>query len=420
MSESSNSSNSSSNSSNSSANTNQNFDDDYNRRYERRRQANRLVDRMMDEFIMTNPVEFFQMVNQVPRAPRTLVERDREDGHKRLWNDYFADPPVFPPNLFRRRFCMRKQVFLRIVHTLEERHQFFQQRQDATGRFGASALQKCTVALRLLAYGTAADFVDDYLRISASLAQDSLQHFVEGVVSYFSDDYLRRPDEEDMARLLRDGERRGFPGMMGSIDCMHWRWKNCPLILKGMFFGRANKPTMILEVVASQDLWIWHAFFRTPGRCNDINVLDRSPLFNDIFEGRAPSVNYIVNGHQYNMGYYLTDEGLFAKKQEGQRKDVERAFGVLQARFSIVRHPALARDVSMLGKIMIACIILHNMIVEDERDTYARYYDPRYDDPNEYEQAEPPSSSRRNSQGPFQFSNNSNRPANLETYMASS
>ncbi|XP_021747000.1 uncharacterized protein LOC110712860 [Chenopodium quinoa] len=246
--ESSNSSNSSSNSENSQT-----------QRYERQRQANRLVNRMMDEVFMSNPIEIYQMLNQVPREQRIPVPRDREDGHNRLWNDYFADHPVFPPQLFRRRFCMNKYIFLRIKQTLEERHPFFQQRQDATGRFGASGLQKCTAAMRLIAYGTSADSVDDYIRISASLARDSLQHFVEGIVSYFSDEYLRKPNEEDLVRLLRIGERRGFPGSR-----------------------------------------------------NDINVLDRSPLFNDVFEGRAPSINYVVNDHHYNMGYYLTD-GIYPK-----------------------------------------------------------------------------------------------------------
>jgi hypothetical protein len=131
-------------------------------------------------------------------------------------------------------------------------------------------------------------------------------------------------------------------------------------------------------------------------------------VFEDIFEGRAPPVSYVVNGNEYNMGYYLTDgiypqwaafiqsvrlpktskEKLFVEHQEGVRKDVERAFGVLQARFAIIRHPALAHDKNMLGKIMLACIIMHNMIVEDERDTYAHYYDPI-----EYEQYQHPSTS---------------------------
>jgi hypothetical protein len=56
----------------------------------------------------------------------------------------------------------------------------------------------------------------------------------------------------------------------------------------------------------------------------------------------------------------------YAKAQEAARKDVERAFGVLQSRFAIVRGPARLWDEATLSNIMIACIIMHNMIIEDE------------------------------------------------------
>ena len=59
---------------------------------------------------------------------------------------------------------------------------------------------------------------------------------------------------------------------------------------------------------------------------------------------------------------------LFAKVQEAYRKDVERAFGVLQARFTIVRGPAQFFYLEMFQKIMKVCIILHNMIVENEQN----------------------------------------------------
>ena len=54
--------------------------------------------------------------------------------------------------------------------------------------------------------------------------------------------------------------------------------------------------------------------------------------------------------------------------QEAARKDVERAFGVLQARFTILANPARFWYTDDLANVMRACIILHNMIVEDERD----------------------------------------------------
>ena len=66
--------------------------------------------------------------------------------------------------------------------------------------------------------------------------------------------------------------------------------------------------------------------------------------------------------------------------QEYTRKDIERAFGVLQARFNIVRAPARSWSLAHISNIMKTCIIVHSMIVEDERDTYTRritvdYYD---------------------------------------------
>ena len=80
----------------------------------------------------------------------------------------------------------------------------------------------------MLAYGTAADFVDEYIRIGESTAIESLKRFVKAIVEVFGPEYLRRPNREDTSRLLAFAEQRGFPGMLGSIDCMHWKWKNCP------------------------------------------------------------------------------------------------------------------------------------------------------------------------------------------------
>ncbi|XP_062204528.1 uncharacterized protein LOC133906594 [Phragmites australis] len=59
----------------------------------------------------------------------------------------------------------------------------------------------------------------------------------------------------------------------------------------------------------------------------------------------------------------------FSAMQAALRKDVEHAFGVLQARFAIVRGPARVWGQSTLHNIMTACVIMHNMIIEDERGT---------------------------------------------------
>ena len=61
------------------------------------------------------------------------------------------------------------------------------------------------------------------------------------------------------------------------------------------------------------------------------------------------------------------------------RKDIERCFGVLQQRFAIIREPGRSWHVSHLTNIIKACIIMHNMIVEDERDNYSVQFDLDYE-----------------------------------------
>ncbi|XP_021724727.1 uncharacterized protein LOC110691753 [Chenopodium quinoa] len=250
---------------------------------------NEEYDQLVDELFTYQPTSFLMPQTQSQRTSKSrrggTNRRDWEMGHARLFNDYFSDNPVYNTTQFRRRFRMQRPLFLRIMNKVVEGDVYFQQRRDATGKLGISPMQKCTAAIRMLAYGMAADAVDEYVRISQSTARVALQRFCAGVIDQFGTEYMRNPTTDELAQILHQNELRGFPGMIGSIDCMHWEWKNCPTAWKAQYAGRNKKATLILEAVADQDLWIWHSFFGIPGSCNDLNVLYRSPVFDEVLHG---------------------------------------------------------------------------------------------------------------------------------------
>ena len=160
------------------------------------------MDEIFDEYFedtFNNIVE----AQTIKQRKHAYIERNREVGHDRLWNDYFSADSTFSSHLFRRRFLMNKELLLRIVHGLSECIPLFQQRRDATGRFGHSPLQKCTAAIRLLAYGSAADTVDKYLRLAETTALSCLHNFTDGIIQLFRYEYLRRLTPEDLQTTTR-------------------------------------------------------------------------------------------------------------------------------------------------------------------------------------------------------------------------
>ncbi|XP_021807616.1 protein ALP1-like [Prunus avium] len=339
----------------------------------RRRGASKRVQRELDEQLGI-AVALLEEENQSRYGSREGrcpdVDRHRHSRGKNLLEDYFIPQSLYYDVHFQK---------------------------NAAGNLGLLPKQKFIAVIRMLAYGSFADQVDEIVRMGKSTILETLVRFCDAVETLYTRDYLRRPTPRDLQRLLQKAEIRGFPVMIGSIDCMHWQWKKFPTAWQGDYKNRKGQKSIILEAVARFDTWVWHAFFGVAESQNDLNVLGQSPVFNDVLRGEAPNVTYEINNTVYQNGYYLADgiyprwtafvksiphprshkQKLFAAYQEGYNKDVERWFGILQAWWAIIRGAARLFDEEVLRSIMITCIILHNMIVEDEYDYLAdEVYEP--------------------------------------------
>ncbi|XP_076912276.1 uncharacterized protein LOC143570529 [Bidens hawaiensis] len=215
----------------------------------------------------------------------------------------------------------------RVIGDLESVYAFFQQRADARGKPGYSTMQKCTAAIRQLAYRTASDAMEEYLQMSETVAREALHTFCKCIPQLYHKKYLRKPTQSNEA---------------------------CPVAWQGQYHrGDHDGPTVILEAAASFDLWIWHVFFGKPGANNDVAVINASPIFDRLTDGVSPDISFSTNDVNYEYGYYLVDNiypewatlvlsftcltdkkcQYFKKKPECARKDIERAFGVLKKRW---------------------------------------------------------------------------------------
>ena len=109
----------------------------------------------------------------------------------------------------------------------------------------------------MLVYGVDADAIDEYIKIGGTTALECLRRLCKGIIRLYEQEYLRAPIKDDLQKNLHASEMRGFLGMIGCIDCMHWEWKKFPTAWEGQFTrGDKGTTTVILEAVVSHDLWI--------------------------------------------------------------------------------------------------------------------------------------------------------------------
>ncbi|KAL5719056.1 hypothetical protein ACHQM5_011888 [Ranunculus cassubicifolius] len=324
-----------------------------------------------------------------------FVKRDYDEALVRFNANYFNEDCLFTLEQFKNRFRVSRDVFLRIYHRLRN-HPLFIRKTDGLGHKGIHPKVKITAAFRYLAYGSAANTLDETYFLGIQTTIDALLHFCTAMNEEFGSEYMRIPNKADVARILEDSEARGWPGCLGSLDCTTWEWKNCPISQVGQYMGKTHEATLVMEALCSHDGWIWHSLCGMAGGFNDITVLDHSNLFEPYCTGALPPVNYYVNGVHYNMGYYLCDgiypkwaclinaervldtaaKRNFTKVHEATRKDIECSFGRLKGKWHILERPARFHYREDMTNVMNCCVILHNMAVQDLSTDGERDYIP--------------------------------------------
>ena len=154
-------------------------------------------------WLATNPLQQQPQWGGSVRGCATR-HRSREVANEKLLNDYFVVDPVYPVKIFRRRYMMRRELFLRMLDHVQTTNPYFRQSQDCAGRPGFSPHQKLTCALRMLANACSAASLDESFCMPESTAIENLGQFCHTIVTIYQEHYLRAPTIEDLDKLLQN------------------------------------------------------------------------------------------------------------------------------------------------------------------------------------------------------------------------
>jgi hypothetical protein len=121
----------------------------------------------------------------------------------------------------------------------------------------------------------------DYFQMGETTGMDCLKKLARCVSSSeeLRSIFLRSMTRADARRVSAlHEEKHRVQGMLGSLDCMHAGWKNCPIAWQGAFQGKEGHPTIVLEAFCDYNLWMWHAAFGWAGSMNHPSPIYSSRL----------------------------------------------------------------------------------------------------------------------------------------------
>ncbi|CAB1099337.1 unnamed protein product [Ectocarpus sp. CCAP 1310/34] len=324
-----------------------------------------------------------------------LDERKRKEVEKCAWAQMLEDKDLEDSNSisskqFRLDFRVPDSFFLRLVALVKSKDWFTTSGCDAARRQSHPVEHKVLAWLTILGRGNCFASIYQVSWMSAKTVQTMFHKFCKHFAREMYDEHIYLPSEQngELDHVMKQYDRLGFSGAMGSMDVTHIGWSKCPYNLARSYTGKEGVPTVGYQVTVNH---AGRAIAVTEGFTDSTNdkttvcwdaVVEKIRTDNQYTEKTFDVYNEDGTTTTLKGCYLLVDNGyhkwkilmeptkyplsendiLFSKRLESVRKDVECFFGILKGCFRIQKVAMAYHEQERIDNVFFTCCILHNML----------------------------------------------------------
>ncbi|KAL0860004.1 hypothetical protein ABMA27_010319 [Loxostege sticticalis] len=276
-----------------------------------------------------------------------------------------SDPMNLPDQEFVAHFRLSKEVFNSLA---EELRPYMRQQRRNTGVLSAVSFY----AQRSYQKSVGSSYLFNMSQPSFSRClhkvTNALNH-PEILTKYIKFPFTREERENIMAKFM---EKFGFPGTIGCIDGTHVALIR-PVEHEETYYNRKNYHSLNVLIICDSQLNIIYADASFGGAAHDSFIWNQSPIKDYMQELHNNGERcWLLGDSGYAQRPHMmtpilgaapgTPEEHYTALHCRVRNTVERCTGVLKARWRcLLAHRVLHYDPIMSGKIVNACIVLHNI-----------------------------------------------------------
>ena len=258
-------------------------------------------------------------------------------------------------------------------------------KQDTTFRKCVPAETRLAVCLRYLSQGDCFHSIAQGFRVGESTVRGIVHETTRAIIAELGHEYMRMPTTpREWRRLARRFEERwNMPNTLGAIDGKHVRIV-APPASGSVFYNYKDFFSVVLMAVAGPDYEFVYVDVGAEGRLSDASIWKQSSLNKMLHDkknplglpqprplqpGGEPLPYYMISDDAFRLSEHVIKpfKGLHLSRQERifnyrlsrARRVVENAFGILTARFRLLRRAVEVQGPNINCVVMAACL-LHN------------------------------------------------------------